>query len=68
LGSCSEDSAKRRDNSRSFDFVDDPELDEDGLPISLRAVGRAPSFKEEQALMNQPYPSKMNQGMNIKVN
>lgn len=45
--SCDDSSQKKRPNSRCFDFVEDPEIDEDGLPVSLRAIGKAPSFKEE---------------------
>jgi hypothetical protein len=55
-----------RDKSRSFDFEDDPEVDEEGMPLSLRTVGRAPSFKEDKVQMNQPYPSRLNFGMNVK--
>jgi hypothetical protein len=38
---------RRRDQSRSYGFADEEELDEDGMPINLRTIGRSESFKAD---------------------
>lgn len=43
----SSSSQKARRREESFDYNDD-EIDEDGLPVNLRTVGKSASFKEEE--------------------
>jgi hypothetical protein len=58
-------SSSQKVRRQSFDYLneDDP-LDEDGLPLNLRTVGKSGSFKEDDAVpMHLPYPSSQNIGL-----